>query len=164
MGIRFNADEIFEIALQIERNGSAFYLRAAGIMKDDKSRDLLMGFARWEQEHERVFAAMRAQLSGPDLEPTVFDPEGEAEIYLRALADSKVFDLRGNPAAKLTGSETYEEVLKNALNREKEAVIFYVGMREMVPERLGKDKIDVIVKEEMSHIRILSNELAALRQ
>lgn len=164
MSIRFNADEIFEIALQMERNGGAFYRRAADIVKDAKGRDLLMGLARWEDEHENVFAAMRAQLSGPDLEPTVFDPEGESALYLRSLANSKVFDVRGNPAAKLTGSETYGEILGNALEREKDAVVFYLGMKEMVPERLGKSKIDGIVKEEMSHLRILSDELSALRQ
>jgi hypothetical protein len=36
-------------------------------------------------------------------------------------------------------------------------------MKELVPERLGKDKIDAIIKEEMNHITALSTQLAALR-
>jgi len=34
----------------------------------------------------------------------------------------------------------------------------------MVPESLGKDKIDAIIKEEMDHIVTLSGELKALRR
>jgi len=164
MSTRFNADEVFEIALQIERNGRAFYRRAADIVKDAGGRDLLLGLARWEDDHERTFEAMRAELSAAESEATVFDPEGEAERYLRALADSEVFDVREDPTAKLTGGESYEEILRHALGREKEAVLFYLGMKELVPERLGKSKIDGIVKEEMSHVRLLSDELRTRRQ
>ena len=33
---------------------------------------------------------------------------------------------------------------------------------ELVPQRLGKDRIEGIIKEEMAHITSLSKELAAL--
>jgi hypothetical protein len=34
-------------------------------------------------------------------------------------------------------------------------------MKEAVAENLGKDRIDVIIKEEMGHIQVLSKELVA---
>jgi hypothetical protein len=37
-------------------------------------------------------------------------------------------------------------------------------MKELVPERLGKDRIDGIIKEEMRHLASLSRELAAVRR
>jgi len=35
-------------------------------------------------------------------------------------------------------------------------------VEELVPQRLGKDRIEAIIKEEMAHIASLSKELAAL--
>ena len=44
---------------------------------------------------------------------------------------------------------------------EKDSIVFYLGMKEIVPENLGKTKIDQIIKEEMAHIKLLSKELVA---
>jgi len=33
----------------------------------------------------------------------------------------------------------------------------------LVPENLGREKLDSIIKEEMKHIRLLSNKLASLK-
>jgi len=38
-----------------------------------------------------------------------------------------------------------------------------MGIKEMVPEHLGKGRISDIIKEEMSHITLLSRQLAALK-
>jgi rubrerythrin len=51
-----------------------------------------------------------------------------------------------------------------AMDMEKDSIVFYLGMKEMVPERLGKDRIDGIIKEEMGHLALLGKELAALHQ
>ncbi len=160
VSIRFNADEVFEMAVQIERNGAAFYRRAAEGAAAGKSRELLLTLSQKEEEHESIFTAMRGQLSGPETEPPVYDPEGEAALYLQAMANREVFDVRADPAATLTGRETLQEIFLQALGREKDSVIFYTALRELVPERLGKDRIDGIIKEEMGHVRILSHELA----
>ncbi|MGB2688022.1 MAG: hypothetical protein WBC36_03480 [Desulfobacterales bacterium] len=37
------------------------------------------------------------------------------------------------------------------------------NLKEMVPEKYGKDKLEKIIKEEMGHIKILSKELVALK-
>jgi len=37
------------------------------------------------------------------------------------------------------------------------------NLKEMVPEKFGKDKLDKIIKEGMGHIKILGNELVALK-
>ena len=42
-----------------------------------------------------------------------------------------------------------EEVLQTAIGLEKDSIIFYVGIEELVPEKLGKDKVNDIIKEEM---------------
>lgn len=164
MSIPFSADEIFEIAAQIERNGARFYRRAAEGPGSSRVRNKLLDLAAREDEHGKVLAAMRASLSPQEKEPTVSDPWGESLLYLKGIADGHVFDLKTDPAAALTGKETVEEVLRAAIGHEKDSIVFYVGMREIVPERLGKDKIDAIIQEEMGHMSTLSNELASLKQ
>ena len=59
----FNAFEVFEIAEQIERNGAAFYRKAAGLFDQPQLVRMFLDLARWEAKHEEVFASMRRQLS-----------------------------------------------------------------------------------------------------
>lgn len=163
----FNADEIFEIAEQIERNGAKFYRRAAEFVLGDKARELLCTLAKMEERHEKTFAAMRADVlkKHPDWSADLTDPNGENEatLYLRALAEGRVFDLRADPSALLSGEETLDSILKTAIGLEKDSIIFYLGIKDAVPADLGRDKIDQIIREEMTHITILNRELAALQ-
>jgi rubrerythrin len=164
MSFQYNADEILQMAEQIERNGARFYRKAAEGVEDEKVAKLLLDFAAWEDGHERVFASMRKHLTALERQPTVFDPEGETSLYLRAMADGHVFDVKSDPAALLTGEETMEEILRLALGREKDSIIFYLGLKEMLPQAAGKERIDEIIKEEMNHIGFLNKEIVALRQ
>ena len=162
MSISFNADEVFEMAEQIERNGAKFYRRAAVNTKDAEASETLLGLAAMEDEHEKIFNAMRSDLSLMNLFSTTFDPLNEQAMYLRAMADTNVFDLKADPSEKLTGQETLAEVFKIAIGLEKDSIIFYLGIRDMIPGNLGKDKIELIIKEEKKHIVDLTEQLKAL--
>ena len=153
MSIDFNADEVFEIAEQIERNGAKFYRSAAENISDEKNKKLLLDLAKMEDEHEITFKNLRSMLSQDEKVVTTFDPDGEAEGYLRSLADTRVF------YEKEIDISNFKEILKSAITAEKDSIVFYLGIKDVVPAHLGKDKLDEIIKEEMSHIRLLSKEL-----
>ncbi|MCK4783917.1 MAG: hypothetical protein KAV87_09220, partial [Desulfobacteraceae bacterium] len=104
----------------------------------------------------------REDLADAERKPTVFDPDGQAALYLRAMADGHVFDVKADPVELFTGKETMEDILQTAIGMEKDSIVFYLSMKELVPQRLGKDRIQGIIKEEMAHIASLSKELAAL--
>ncbi|GAG50325.1 unnamed protein product, partial [marine sediment metagenome] len=150
--IPFSADEIFQMAEQIERNGARFYRRAAQGVTDSRARQLLLDLAAMEDEHEKVFAAMRADLSPREREPTLVDPYGEAVLYLRGMADGHVFDVKVDPVKWLSGKQALEDILRTAIGLEKDSIVFYLGLKDIVPERLGKHRVDAIIKEEMGHI------------
>ena len=158
MGIDFNADEVFEIAEQIERNGAKFYRLAAEIITDTNKKQLLLNLAKMEDEHEQIFKALRSKLSMDEKIQTTFDPEGESERYLRALADTRVFYEKDVIPTSL------EDILKFAITTEKDSIVFYLGIKEVVPVHLGKQKLDDIIKEEMGHISLLSKELLELNK
>lgn len=164
MTIPPTADEIFEMAEQIERNGARFYRRAAQGFTDSRARQLMLGLAAMEDQHEKVFVAMRGELLQQEREPRVPDPYGEAILYVRGMADGHVFDVRKDPSEWLTGKETMEDILRTAIGLEKDSIVFYLGIKEIVPERLSKQRIDEIIKEEMGHIAVLSREMAFLER
>lgn len=152
MGIQFNADEIFEIAVQIERNGARFYRQAAEIAFMSDICPLLLDLAAMEENHEQIFADMRKTLSSQERAETVFDPNNEAISYLQAFADGNIFNVNEDPS--LTNKK--EDILRLAIEKEKDSIAFYLGLKEVVPENLGKSKIDDIIKEEMGHITQLN--------
>jgi len=156
MSYDFNADEVFEIAEQIERNGAKFYRIAAENIPDENNKKLLLNLATMEDEHEQTFKTLRTELSRDEKVLTTFDPDGESEGYLRSLADTRVF------YEKEIDSSSFKEVLKSAITAEKDSIVFYIGMKDVVPSHLGKDKLDGIIKEEMSHIKLLSKKLLEL--
>jgi rubrerythrin len=155
MSYDFNADEVFEMAEQMERNGVKFYRDAAETAADPSNKEMLIGLSKMEEAHEKTFESMRADLTAAEKKSTVFDPSGEASLYLRALVDSRVFFKKEIDATSMV------EILKSAIEAEKDSIVFYLGMKEAVPENLGRDRIEAIIKEEMEHIRVLSKELVA---
>ena len=163
MSITFNAFEIFEMAEQIERNGVKFYRKAAQDTSDQSVRQMLLDLADMEAEHEETFASMRKQLSDEERELRVFDPENELALYLQAMANGHVFDLRKDPSEQLSGTETIEDILKLAINAEKDSIVFYLGLKDFVPVKAGKDRVEAIIKEEMGHIAVLNRRLPALK-
>jgi len=145
------------MAEQIERNGASFYRKSAELIADPAAKKLLLDIAAMEDEHEKTFADLRAGLSEKEKVTTVFDPEGEISLYLRALADTRVFFEK-----KIDNTSSIKDIFKEAILAEKDSIVFYMGMKDMVPENLGKAKIDAIIKEEMNHIKLFSKALVAL--
>jgi len=157
MSHAYSADEIFDMAEQIERNGAKFYRDAAENVSDSETTDFLLMLAKMEDNHLRTFSNMREELSGKETESPTFDPNNEAALYLRSLADSKIFFKKDIDTSSL------EEVFKAAIDAEKDSIAFYLGMKDLVPGHLGKEKLDEIIKEEMRHIRILNDKLIDLK-
>ena len=161
MTITFNADEIFEMAEEIERIAAAFYREVAKKASDKKIKQTLIDLAAMEDGHLRTFEQMRKQLTSREKTETVFDPDNQAALYLQTMANSRGTEGKIGQTQKLTGKEKTEEILRIAINSEKNSVVFYVGLKDLVPTEAGKDKVEEIITEEMGHIAVLNKELAA---
>lgn len=162
MPVTFNADEILEIAVTIEQNGQAFYGRAAEIVKDEEVKKLLLDLVAWEASHEKVFKEMRDRLATEKPGLTRFDPDGESAKYLQAIADGKIFNMKAMADELSDMTDNPLDILHTALSREKDSVIFFLAVKDMVPAALGRSRIHEIVEEEMSHIRYISDKIAEL--
>jgi len=160
MSKKYNADEIFEMAEQIERNGGKFYRAAAE--KFPAVRELLLKLAEWEDVHVKTFAAMRAEVGAGPADPPVFDPDGQAQMYLRVMADGHIFNPKADPGEMVAETDTPEDILHLAISVERDSIAFYAGLKQSVSADAGKDKVEDIIREELNHVAILNEQLEAL--
>ena len=152
MAYDFNAAEAFEMAIQIEKNGAAFYRKAASLQDKEADKQFLETIAKMEDRHQAGFEEMKTALSDMEETLTVFDPKEELSLYLKAMADAHGGE--GNPdvTARLTGKESMAQIIETAIGLEKESILFYIGLKDMVPPKLGREKIDEIITEEQKHV------------
>lgn len=159
MSLTFNAEEILEMAVQIERNGIKFYKKAAQIVPNEDTKKFLLDLADMEVEHEKTFTEMKNQLTEREKEPAVFDPDNQAALYMQTMADGHVFNPKADISDQLTGNETLEQIFIKAIQAEKDSIVFYLGLKEFVPQKAGKEKVEKVITEEQSHIVTLNNQL-----
>jgi rubrerythrin len=158
MSFGFNANEIFEIGVQIESNGQKFYETIAKNTFDLSAQKIFLDLAKWESQHIELFKKLRQGLPDPAKREDLFDPNHELNLYLKATADSHVF-IRNKDISELASKcKTPIEALELAVTFEKDSVVFYTTMKKLVPEHLGKGEIDTLIDEEISHIFMLTQK------
>jgi rubrerythrin len=71
MSITFNADEIFEMAEEIERNGAKYYREAAEKASEKETKQMLLDMATMEDGHLQTFQAEKRNrwFSTPIIKP-----------------------------------------------------------------------------------------------
>jgi len=151
----FSGNELIEVALGIERNGIAYYSSLAKSTTDASLRGTYHHLADMEREHIKIFQKMLG--SAGKYKPTYAGAtEEEYELYLKALVDSAVFidDKIARQMAQRASSPA--EAIQIALGAEKDSILFYSEMRDLVPKQ-DRPTIDGIIKEEKSHVRQLSS-------
>ncbi len=161
MAISMTAEEVFEMALQIERNGARFYRDAAEMIQEPDVREMLVDLSVMEGKHEDFFAGLKQNLAADAAPGFLFDPGEEAERYLRAAADTHVF-VTGDAASLLSDAKTAREVLQAALGFEKDTVVLFTALAQRVSEGQGKADVLRLVNEELGHIVMLYRHMGML--
>ena len=158
----FNANEIFQIAIEIEGNGKHFYEKAMEIIDDPDVKELLASLAQEEAEHLKRFTELKAQLPKIATEDTIWDPENEMNRYLQMMADMHVFRSDFDVEEELSRVKNSEDVLKLGIQFEKDSIIFFLTMQDATEGEKGREFIGQLVNEEKKHLNKLSLELRKL--
>lgn len=148
----FKAAEIAEAAVRIEQQGQAFYKDAAASAKSRDAREFFLYFAGEEARHEQIFRDLQTRMGGYDL--PAWSTDDEYRQYLQALIDSHVIfslDLK----QRLAAARDETEAIRLAMGFEKDTILFFMEMRELVPDA-EKRFIQQCMDEERSHLRKLS--------
>ncbi|MGD8627043.1 MAG: ferritin family protein [Anaerolineae bacterium] len=153
-------DEVFEIAVRLEENGESFYKAAAKGATTDAVKTLFQDLAIQEQYHRRAFQGMA---SGKlDLTFTAEQWE-QFQAYADALLRNELFDSPGGALDRAGQAQDEREVLQAAIGFEKETLLFYYEIKDVVRDA-DREAIDRIVQEEKQHILRLSTMLASIPQ
>jgi len=158
MSTELTIGDVFDMAMQIERDADSFYRSAAAVAGGAGRRKVLLDLAAMEREHELVFAGMKERLGSHAQSPArIGGKDGGKSLSVVNLLPSGVGeDLR----ERFTGRESSEEILQKAIEFEKDTVVFFAGMKNALPDPAERDKLDSIIREELGHIVYLTSILA----
>lgn len=146
--------DVFKIAEKVERDGAAFYHRAALLFEESDVKNTFIELADWELEHEKLFALMRKQLGQEG-----YKIKSQDSSEYRALAGLNVFAMQSDPAGRLHAGLTREQIIKKAMRKERDTIIYYEGLKDFALGPIVKSKIHEIIKQEHRHIDILGRVL-----
>ena len=160
----FNAEEVFQMAIELEDHGKTFYERAQKLVEDEGVRELFRHLGEEEIKHKKKFEELKADLPEEARGSNVPDPYGEMDQYIRMMADMHVFRTTEGVENRLKDVKDAEDALKLAIEFEKDSVIFFLSMQDATEHDRGRELIGQLVKEEQAHLRRLTVKLRELKK
>lgn len=153
----FTAAEALEMAMEIEKNGEAFYHAVAEKSANPEVKALFEDLAAQERAHYRVFQKMLGGVKSapPPLPAAEYD---QYQAYLQVTLDNALFAGPDKALALAKEAEDQETALRAALGFEKDTLIFFYDLREMVREA-DREAVSSVIREEKRHLRRLANML-----
>ena len=139
-----------EMAIQMEKDGYAFYMKAAAKTSSSMGRTIFEGLASDEQMHLRTFEHMfESQVTHEEWQQLVESS--------RKYADIPVFpkDL-GSTGAEPDADEL--DALRLAMEAEQAAVEHYGRILEGISDDLTRNTIQEIITQEKRHFALLQDE------
>lgn len=156
-----DADYVLQMAQRVEQNGQDFYLIAARRIGDPTACQLLMALADREGSHAQTFGAIRKRLAAarPPREAST-DVDGPLGRYVHGLYAGKFFDPAVGPEQYFRGNESPQDIVMTAIGQEKESILFYEGLKQVLASDDDLAAVDRIIREETQHISDLAGLLA----
>ena len=152
----FTAAEALEMAKEIEQNGETFYSAAAEATPDREIKELFEDLAVQERAHYKVFQRMLEDLgASPDLPPA---EQEEYRAYVTAALDNALFAGPDIALALAKGATDRLSAIRAAMGFEKDTMLFFYDLREMVGES-QREAVAAVIREEKRHLRRLAGFL-----
>jgi len=151
MGNIFAGSEVVEIGIQIEKNGRDFY---SGLTKQSKNPKAVEIFKYLSSEEEKHIKAFQGILDKTEkYEPLGLDADEYYE-YMNALASEYVFTQKnkGEEIAKTIKAD--KEAIAMGISFEKDSIVFYEGIKKVVPAYEQKIVDELIIQEQL-HLKQL---------
>ena len=159
---KFNVFEILRIAEGVEHKAALYYVKSMELFDDPERRDILYKLATWRAKHEKLWTRMRKRYSEKTGEFGHFDPDNYVLSNPQVMAGLTWFGGKPGSLSRLTGRESKEEILRDAVDRSNETVIFYQGLKDFARDPQCKDTIDKLIEEETKHINLVNEQLKQL--
>ncbi|MGA7280014.1 MAG: ferritin family protein [Desulfocapsaceae bacterium] len=142
----FSVADIREIAVQIERNGEAAYRQAAELVSDQTIAEIFNWMADEEKRHAQWFSTIEAA------EPLT-EEQVELEQMGRQLLQEMVADQTFSLDKKLLAqTPAFAEALEQARLFEKDTVMFYEFLLNLISEEQPRLELERVIREEKRHM------------
>jgi rubrerythrin len=150
----FSANEIVQLALQIEREGQAFYEQALKLANSPEAKELFRYLGAEEVNHADSFRQIAQNVS---VDSSEYEEE-EAFAYMRALIAGRIFT---DPKEAFGRAEqgNQQALVKHAMGFEKETILFFQALRDVVRQQ-DRQLVDRMIAEEKEHVQRLAGMLA----
>jgi len=149
----FAGSEIVELGIQIEKNGRDFYNTLVEQSKNQRAKEAFQYLAGEEEKHIAVFQKILDSVH--KYEPPETYP-GEYFAYMNALASDYVFTQKNKGEEMAKRARSDKEAIGLGIGFEKDSILFYEGMKKVVPEYDHKI-VNKLIEEEQNHLRRLSD-------
>ena len=151
------ASEALEWALEIEKNGETFYTEAASRSANPDVKALLLDLAAQERGHSSVFGKILERVKSAD--DFAYPDKDEYREYLLAALDNALFSGLDKGLAAIAWADDPMAVVRAALGFEKDTLLFFYDLREMVSVA-QRETISKVIREEKAHLRRLAGMLS----
>lgn len=151
MGNIFVGSEIVSLGVQIENNGRDFYNALSRQSKNPQVKEVFRFLAGEEEKHIKIFQGILSQTQE-------FEPQGlDADQYIRYLntyAGEYIFTQKDKGEETANNVKSDKDALQIAIHFEENSIVFYSGMKKVVP---GYDVkiIEALIMQEEGHLRQL---------
>jgi rubrerythrin len=147
-GSMFTLKDIYDLGIQIEKNGEKFYREALTQPWSAPMASMLRMLAEEEVRHVDFFVKGKEKQTQRDE-----DPELEAmgrEMLMEVLGD-QIFSLK---EADLSKIKTIDQLRRTAIEFEKDTILFYEMIRSFMVDEETQTRIDAIIEEENRHVKL----------
>ncbi|MCD8480622.1 MAG: ferritin family protein [Candidatus Cloacimonetes bacterium] len=152
----YSVNEVIEFAVQIEKNGYAFYHEASKRKDlDAKAKEFIEFLRDQELDHEKTFLGLRDDDDMQNLELTQ-DWELVAE-YLKTIIEGRIFNNEDSAIKKATSAKDLKEIIDHAISFEKDTLLYFHAINDTVSNPKAKQALRRIINEEVSHVLKLND-------
>ena len=149
----FQAGQALEMAMGMEVSGEAFYKAVSEKTDDEELKALFEDLASQERGHYKAFERMAQKV---DPAPELPDPATvEYQAYVEVALDQAAFRGEDKAVRLAEQAEDRETALRAAMGLEKDTMLFYYDLLEMVDES-DREIISDIIREERQHLARLA--------
>jgi len=164
MDVKLFSDlEGLRIAISIEESGRDFYDQAYHQATEEGHKNLFQLLKNEEVVHYETFSKIFKKVSEnkeAGSEEYLFDEESSR--YLTVLAEGHIFPTAKNAKVKIAEAATIVEILRMAIQAEKDSILFYDELATHSKFLEAKEIFKVLKAEEQTHVVKLRQILDAL--
>lgn len=155
----FNIDQVFQIAWRIQQNGADFYLKIAEFFFD-RRRGLCLELADKRVEQAKTIAEERKRFFGKSGLPGTYGYDDYIMSHPSEMADLAIFSHDRYHSMPLTGRESWDEILKDAIGRCEAVIVFFQGLKEFAQDAFTESFLDKLIEDENRYLYLLRVRVA----